>query len=156
MVFTPAVKKALLSVFTASCFWFSFLQDGTNTFFKTRSVTSLSRRGFSNLTISAGRHFEPPSVLYDSCGILHIYTSTSIFNYRFSEVWHINFVLPVLVKQSDQDEGVHEMTAMSWKLGEGSTERSFTKVYIVEVALSLSLECKRTTLFSNSKYNTVF
>jgi len=61
-----------------------------------------------------------------------------------------------LVKQSDQDEGVHEMTAMSWKLGEGSTERSFTKVYIVEVALSLSLECKQTTLFSNSKCNTVF
>ena len=42
------------------------------------------------------------------------------------------------------------MTAMSWKLGEGSTERSFTKVYIVEVAWSLSLECKQTTLFSNS------
>ena len=34
------------------------------------------------------------------------------------------------------EEGVHEMTAMSWKLGEGSTERSFTKVYIVEVPLS--------------------
>ena len=42
------------------------------------------------------------------------------------------------------------MTAMSCKLGEGSTERSFTKVYIMEVALSLSLECKQTTLFSNS------
>ena len=50
-----------------------------------------------------------------------------------------------------EDEGVHEMTAMSWKLGEGSTERSFTKVYIVEVPLSLFPECKPTTLFSNSK-----
>ena len=55
-----------------------------------------------------------------------------------------------------EDEGVHEMTAMSWKLGEGSTERSFTKVYIVEVPLSLFPECKLTTLFSNSKFNTVF
>ena len=26
------------------------------------------------------------------------------------------------------EEGVHEMTAISWKLGEGSTERSFTKM----------------------------
>ena len=41
------------------------------------------------------------------------------------------------MKQSDQDEGVHEITAMSWKLGGDSTERSFTKVYIAEVALSL-------------------
>ena len=58
--------------------------------------------------------------------------------------------LCALVKQSDQDEGFHEMTAMSCKLGEGSTERSFTKVYIMEVVLSLSLECKQTTLVSNS------
>ena len=55
-------------------------------------------------------------------------------------------LLCALVKQSDQDEGVHEMTAMSWKLGAGSTERSFTKVYIVEVPLSLFPECKLTTL----------
>jgi hypothetical protein len=44
------------------------------------------------------------------------------------------------VKQSDQDEGVHEMTAMSWKLGGGSTERSFTKPFIAEALLSF-LSC---------------
>ena len=82
---------------------------------------------------------------------------TSIFPFLGSLTETTSTALPcALVKQSDQDEGVHEMTAMSWKLGEGSTERSFTKVYIVEVASSLSLECKQTTLFSNSKCNTVF
>ena len=42
------------------------------------------------------------------------------------------------MKQSDQDEGVHEMTAMSWKLGGGSTERSFIKPFIAEALLSFS------------------
>ena len=89
---------------------------------------------------------------------MYIYMyDTSIFPFLGSLTETTSTALPcALVKQSDQDEGVHEMTAMSWKLGEGSTERSFTKVYIVEVALSLSLECKQTTLFSNSKCNTVF
>ena len=48
--------------------------------------------------------------------------------------------LAILIsKTRPPDEGVHEMTAMSWKLGEGSTERSFTKAYIVEVPWSLFL-----------------
>ena len=42
-----------------------------------------------------------------------------------------------------REEGVHEMTAMSWKLGGGSTERSFTKPYIAE-ALWKSLTCVST------------
>ena len=36
------------------------------------------------------------------------------------------------------DEGVHGMTAMSWKLGGGSTERSFTKLFIAEAILSFA------------------
>ena len=87
---------------------------------------------------------------------VYIY-DTSIFPFLGSLTETTSTVLLcALVKQSDQDEGVHEMTAMSWKLGAGSTERSFTKVYIVEVPLSLFPECKLTTLFSNSKFNTVF
>ena len=66
---------------------------------------------------------------------IYIY-DTSIFPFLGSLTETTSTVrLCALVKQSDQDEGVHEMTAMSWKLGEGSTERSFTKVYIVEVPL---------------------
>ena len=79
--------------------------------------------------------------------------------FRFLEVWlktTSTVRLCALVKQSDQDEGVHEMTAMSWKLGEGSTERSFTKVYIVEVPLSLFPECKRIRSFLTQNFNTVF
>jgi hypothetical protein len=66
--------------------------------------------------------------LYDRC-ILPL-----PFLITVSRRFDINFA-SLLVKQSDQDEGVHEMTAMSWKLGGGSTERSFTKPFIIAEAL---------------------
>ena len=43
---------------------------------------------------------------------------TPVFLYRFLGSFP-NFYNFHLVKRSDQDEGVHEMTAMSWKLCEG-------------------------------------
>ena len=127
----------------------------------TRSVTSFVTKGFFESfrfliwrRRSFTSHGDPRIIhkqlrcIYTLC--IYIY-DTSIFPFLGSLTETTSTVrLCALVKQSDQDEGVHEMTAMSWKLGEGSTERSFTKVYIVEVALSLSLECKQTTLFSNS------
>ena len=103
--------------------------------FQTRSVTSLSRRGFSVFHVSLRANISGHRAFsYDSCSIPHIYTSTSIF-ITVSRRFDINFVFPFLVKQRDQDEGVHEMTAMSWKLGGGSTERSFTKPFIIAEAL---------------------
>ena len=85
--------------------------------------------------------------IYTLCIYIYIY-DTSIFPFLGSLTETTSIVcLCALVKQSDQDEGVHEMTAMSWKLGEGSTERSFTKVYIVEVPWSLFPECKRIRSF---------
>ena len=47
---------------------------------------------------------------------------------KFDKVLRLNF----LVKQSDQDEGVHEMTAMSWNFGECYTQRIFSKTFLAE------------------------
>ena len=97
----------------------------------------MSRKGFSNrFDFSFGEDESFTShgdsrIIYKQSRYIY---DTSIFPFLGSFTETTSTVLPcALVKQSDQDEGTHEMTAMSCKLG-GS---SFTKVYIAEVPSSL-------------------
>ena len=48
----------------------------------------------------------------------------------------VNYYFPSIVKQSVQDGGFHEMSALSWKLGGGYPKRRFTSDILVSRKLS--------------------